>query len=100
MPVNQPADPRKDVQLAAVIRGRILDGSLRPGQSVPSISVLAAEHGWARQTCSKALKMLEAEGLVLRIRGIGYFLNGPTGSVCQPPILHVANLLHSRRDDE
>jgi len=44
--------------------------------------------------------MLEAEGLVLRIRGIGYFVNGPTGSVCQPPILHVANLLHSRRDDE
>jgi DNA-binding transcriptional MocR family regulator len=107
MPVNQrvdQADLRKYVQLAAAIRGRILDGSLRPGESVPSISILSAEHRWARQTCSKALQMLEAEGLVLRVRGIGYFVNSqvatPTGSACQPPILRVADLLHSRRDGE
>jgi DNA-binding GntR family transcriptional regulator len=83
MPVNQRADQvdaRKYVRLAAVIRSRILDGSLRPGESVPSISVLAAEHGWARQTCSKALRMLEAEGLVLRVRGIGYLVSSPAGT--------------------
>lgn len=77
MSVNDRADPRKYTRLAASIRDRILDGSLRPGEHVPSITRLAAERGWARQTCSKALKLLEAEGLVLRIRGIGYLVNSP-----------------------
>jgi len=102
---NPQADPRKYVRLAAALRGRILDGTLRPGESVPSISSLAAEHGgWARQTCAKALRMLEAEGLLLRVRGLGYFINGPAGTLNgrghQPPILRVADLLHSRDHDE
>jgi DNA-binding GntR family transcriptional regulator len=102
---NPQADPRKYVRLAAVLRGRILDGTLRPGESVPSISTLVTEHGgWARKTCAKALRMLEAEGLLLRVHGLGYFINGPVGTVTgraeQPPILRVADLLHSHHDDE
>lgn len=98
-----PADPRKYVRLAAVLRGRILDGTLRPGDCAPSITTLAAEHGgWARQTCAKAFRMLEAEGLLVRVQGLGYFINGPAdtqpGSADQPPILRVADLLHGRRD--
>jgi len=101
---NPQADPRKYVRLAASLRERILDGTLRPGDSVPSISTLAAEYGgWASQTCAKALQMLEAEGLLLRVRGLGYFINDPAGtqagSANQPPILRVADLLHGRRDD-
>jgi len=73
-----PADPRKYIRLAAVLRGRILDGTLRPGDCAPSITTLAAEHGgWARQTCAKAFRMLEAEGLLVRVQGLGYFINGP-----------------------
>jgi DNA-binding GntR family transcriptional regulator len=53
---------------------------------------------------TKALRMLEAEGLVLRVRGLGYFINDPVGTLTgraqQPPILRVADLLHSRPDDE
>jgi DNA-binding GntR family transcriptional regulator len=99
-----PADPRKYVRLAAVLRGRILDGTLRPGDCAPSITALAAEHGgWARQTCAKAFRMLEAEGLLVRVQGLGYFINGPAadtqpGSTGQPPILRVAHLLRGRRD--
>ena len=99
-----PADPRKYVRLAAVLRGRILDGTLRPGDCAPSITTLAAEHGgWARQTCAKAFRMLEAEGLLVRVQGLGYFINGPAagtqpGSTGQPPILRVADLLRGRRD--
>jgi DNA-binding GntR family transcriptional regulator len=101
----QAADPRKYVQIAALLRGQILDGTLRPGDCAPSISTLAAEHGgWARQTCAKALHMLEAEGLLLRVHGLGYFVAGPvdaqTGDLHQPPILRVADLLQRRRDDE
>lgn len=99
-----PADPRKYIRLAAVLRGRILDGTLRPGDCAPSITTLAAEHGgWARQTCAKAFRMLEAEGLLVRVQGLGYFINGPAdtqpGSTGQPPILRVADLLHGRRDE-
>jgi DNA-binding GntR family transcriptional regulator len=101
---NQATDPRKYVQLASLLRGQILDGSLRPGDCAPSISTLAAEHGgWARQTCAKALQLLEAEGLLLRVHRLGYFINGPTAtqssSAQQPPILRVAELLQSRHDE-
>ena len=101
---NQATDPRKYVQLAALLRGRIFDGTLRPGDCAPSITTLAAEHGdWARQTCAKALRMLEAEGLLLQVQGLGYFINGPmatqSSSTEQPPILRVAELLNSRHDE-
>jgi DNA-binding GntR family transcriptional regulator len=46
---------------------------------MPSINALAAEHGWARQTCSKAFRLLEAEGLLFRMRGLGYFVHGLIG---------------------
>jgi GntR family transcriptional regulator len=98
------ADPRKYVRLALLIHSRILDGTLRPGDPAPSITALAAEHGgWARQTCAKALQTLEAEGLLLRVRGLGYFINSPastqTDRTQQAPILRVADLLNSPRDD-
>jgi DNA-binding transcriptional regulator YhcF (GntR family) len=93
--VNPQADPRKYVQLAGTLRGRILDGTLRPGESMPSINALAAEHGWARQTCSKAFRLLEAEGFLFRMRGLGYFVHDPIGMVVgtahQLPMLRVTD---------
>jgi GntR family histidine utilization transcriptional repressor len=101
---SQSADPRKYVRLAAALSGRIVEGTLRPGEIAPSISALAAEHGgMARQTCAKALHMLEAEGRLLRVRGLGYFISDrgdiATGRAHLPPILRVAELL-TRHDDE
>lgn len=65
-------DPRKYVRLAAELRRQIAEGTLRPGQSTPSITRLAAERGWARGTCAEALQKLEGEGLLTRIPGLGY----------------------------
>jgi DNA-binding GntR family transcriptional regulator len=56
------------------IRGQISDGTLRRAQQVPSITVLCRRHGHARQTCSKAYRVLEAEGLVTRFPGLGYYV--------------------------
>jgi DNA-binding GntR family transcriptional regulator len=89
---NPETDPRKYVRLAAYLRRRILDGTLHPGDPAPTIGALAAEHGgWSRHTCGKALQRLEAEGLLLRVRGLGYYITDPagtqTGSVQQVPIL-------------
>lgn len=72
--VPQNADPRKYVRLAAQIRRGIEDGTLRPGDPVPSITALAADGGWARQTCAKALRVLQAEGYLVRVNGLTYYV--------------------------
>lgn len=69
------ADPRAYVRFAALVRMQIADGTLMPGQSTPSITRLSKEYGHALPTCGKALRMLEGEGLVTRIPGLGYYVN-------------------------
>lgn len=96
------ADPRKYVRLAALIGRRIQDRTLRPGVRAPSITELAAEQGGrARQTCAKALQALEAEGLLTRVPGLGYFVADIGGSnPHEPPILDVAELPHAGLEDQ
>jgi DNA-binding GntR family transcriptional regulator len=67
------ADPRLYVRLAARLRGQILAGEVAPGQRVPSITVLSEELGCARQTCGKAVRLLEREGLLVFVPGLGYY---------------------------
>jgi DNA-binding GntR family transcriptional regulator len=68
------ADPRAYRRLAAMIRQQIGDGTLRPGRPAPSITSLSQEHGHARQTCGRALRLLEGEGMLTRIPGLGYYV--------------------------
>jgi len=68
-------NPRAYVRLAAIVRQQITDGTLKPGQPAPSITRLSQGHGHARPTCGKALRMLEGEGLLTRIPGLGYYVN-------------------------
>jgi DNA-binding GntR family transcriptional regulator len=68
------ADPRACRRLAALIRPQIGDGTLQPGCPAPSIASLSQDHGHARQTCSKALRILEGEGLLARIPELGYYV--------------------------
>jgi DNA-binding GntR family transcriptional regulator len=65
-------DPRAYRRLEATIRREISEGRLRRGQPAPSITSLSRDYGHARQTCSKALRMLEHERLVARFPGLGY----------------------------
>jgi DNA-binding GntR family transcriptional regulator len=42
---------------------------------VPSITTLVQEHGVAaRQTAAKGLRLLESEGLLYRVPGLGYYV--------------------------
>ena len=68
------ADPRSYVRLAARLRKQILDGDLIPGSPVPSITTLSQELEHARQTCGKAMQLLEQEGLLIRVPGLGYYV--------------------------
>jgi GntR family transcriptional regulator len=68
------ADPRKYLRLAAVLRQRISDRSLQPGQAMPSITTLCAEHHLARGTARHAMRTLLGEGLIYRVPGLGYYV--------------------------
>ena len=88
MPVNQkgtahaqpagqpPADPRKYMRLAKIVREQISEGLLPRGQAVPSISALCAEHQMARGTARQAMLLLEDDGLIYRVPGLGYHVCG------------------------
>ena len=69
---QQHSDPRLYVRLAASLRARIQTGELAAGLLVPSIASMLQTTGCSRQTCGKALRVLEQEGLLQRIPGLGY----------------------------
>ena len=66
------ADPRAYIRMAARLRRQILAGEIAPGQPVPSLTTLSREFGHARTTCGKAMRLLEQEGLLTFIPGLGY----------------------------
>ena len=74
MSISDESDPRAYVRLAARLRREIAEGKLTPGMPTPSITTLSQEYGHARQTCAKALRTLEDEGLLTRVPGLGYYV--------------------------
>lgn len=68
------SDPRAYVRMAVLMRQQIAEGKLQPGDRAPTIERLAWEHGHARQTCAKALRLLVDEGLMYRVPGIGCYV--------------------------
>jgi DNA-binding GntR family transcriptional regulator len=76
-------DRRKYVQLADELRRQITDGTLRPGQALPSITKLAAERGWSRGPCRQAMQTLTDGGLVRRTPGLGYYVAFRLSSVSE-----------------
>jgi DNA-binding GntR family transcriptional regulator len=77
MEEGSPRDPRAYRRIAAAIRDQISSGQLRPGEPIPSITVLSRDHGTSRGTASKASRLLEREGLLHRVPGLGYYVNDP-----------------------
>ena len=69
-------DPRIYIRIAADLRRRIEPGDLEPGRPAPSITTLCQQWGVARETAAHALATLEAEGLLRRYPGRGYYVVG------------------------
>ena len=67
-------DQRRYVRVAGTLAGEIQSGKYTPGKRLPSIHELCQETGLSRQTIGKALRLLESEGLVERVPGLGYFV--------------------------
>jgi GntR family transcriptional regulator len=70
-------DPRAYVRLAALLRDQITSGAIAPGGPLPPIGNLRQKHGHSRQTVGKALAILEDEGLIYRVPGLGYYAAQP-----------------------
>jgi DNA-binding GntR family transcriptional regulator len=68
------SDPRAYVQIADMLRRQIATGTYKPGQPLPSLTVLQTELGHARQTISKAMRLLVREGLIYRPVGYEYYV--------------------------
>ena len=65
-------------QLAGQLREQIATGTLTG--RVPSILSLAQEHGVSHRTAAHALTTLRDEGLIVSVRGKGYYVVGRTAS--------------------
>jgi DNA-binding GntR family transcriptional regulator len=61
-------------QIADVLREKITDGSLQPGDRLPTQDALSTEFDVSRIVARKALDILEGEGLIDRARGEGAFV--------------------------
>lgn len=62
------------LQIANTLRTQIQEGRFKPDQALPGERELSNELKINRRTISKALDILEEEGLVYKIRGSGVFI--------------------------
>jgi GntR family transcriptional regulator len=58
-------------QILQGLRRRIADGSLRPGDELPTVRQLALDLGINLNTVARAYRLLEDDGLVSTVRGRG-----------------------------
>src|SRR5262249_45261469 len=72
-PMSQPAAARY-LQVKQYILERISGGSLRTGERVPSENELVRELDVARMTANRALRELAADGVLVRVAGVGTFV--------------------------
>ena len=61
-------------KVKAFIKSRISSSTWKPGDPVPSESVLMVQFGVSRMTVNRALRELMGEGLVTRVQGSGTFV--------------------------
>lgn len=74
--LNRLVDPRLNrkvqsavQQISTLLAESILDGSLRPGDRLPSEEVMAENHGVSRPTMRLALRALRVKGAIRVVRG-------------------------------
>lgn len=58
-------------QIVEQVKRMIASGQLQPGDPLPSVRAVALHHAINPMTVSKAYSMLENDGLLVRLRGVG-----------------------------
>ena len=72
-PLPLPAPGAPYTRVKRHLKAGLASGRWPPGALMPSEAALVAEFGVSRMTVSRALRELQAEGLVLRTQGVGTF---------------------------
>lgn len=107
--VFSPARPRRAFEeIIGQIKAGIADGTLEPGDKLPSERTLAEQFAVSRNTVREALRMLEIAGLVELKRGAtgGSFISAPNPSLTagglagalQITDFSLANIVETLRD--
>jgi GntR family transcriptional regulator, transcriptional repressor for pyruvate dehydrogenase complex len=107
--VFQPARPRRAFdEIIGQIKAMIQDGTLQPGDRLPSERALAEQFAVSRNTVREALRMLEIAGLVQLKRGAsgGSFISAPSSSLTADTLSNalqltdfsLANIIETLRD--
>lgn len=73
-------------QIVEQVQRQIASGQLVTGAELPSVRAVAQEHAINPMTVSKAYSLLEAQGLLVRLRGVGMAVAQPAqrGSAPDP----------------
>jgi len=74
MTVDHDAPRPVYLQVADILRAAIERGDLAPDRAIPSESRLMQDHGIARETARKAVRLLADEGLVYVVQGRGVYV--------------------------
>jgi DNA-binding GntR family transcriptional regulator len=69
-----PAKPKWE-RIADEIRSKIESGELAPGDKLPSTSQLRAEYGVSAGVVRQAILVLQTQGLVEGVHGLGVFVS-------------------------
>ncbi|MFB7453990.1 GntR family transcriptional regulator [Streptomyces sp. NPDC056194] len=78
-------------EIAAHYRKKIQDGTLQPGDTMPSMRQVCEEYGVAQTTVNRAFRMLKTEGLTLPKAGVGTVVAGPiSNNIGNRVALHAA----------
>ncbi|MEY0588387.1 histidine utilization repressor [Providencia manganoxydans] len=67
------------LQVKQLITEKIHNGEWQPNDRVPSESELVKQFECSRMTANRALRELTAEGLLVRVQGVGTFVAEPKG---------------------
>lgn len=86
----QPIKPsRVSDAIAAQIKGQILNGTLKPGDKLPSERELVGQLKVSRPSVREALLKLEAQGLIYSRQGEGTFVLDATASTITNPLINL-----------
>ena len=67
----------KYLQILAILREGIADGTYPPGRPLPSVAYLQQEYGIARNTARRVLELLVEEGAAYVVTGKGTYVRRP-----------------------
>ncbi len=79
-----------------MISQQILSGNWPPHYRVPSESELVSQLGFSRMTINRALRELTAEGLLVRMQGVGTFVAEPKSQSALFEVHNIADEIASR----